>query len=194
MRREANQVFTHENVCFPSVFVQGSGNIIEGPIVPHKMITTSVRGHLASIDFPPSYGWNKCDPIALFDAPIEVTYRDDMIPLERMLRQLASRCDVLILWLDCDREGEAIGDEVRDVCLMSNPRLDVFRARFSTVLAPDIQRALKSLGRLNEAFVEAVKARSQLDLRVGAAFTRFQTLRLRRKFDSFSEQGIVSYG
>jgi DNA topoisomerase-3 len=158
------------------------------------MITTSVRGHLATYDFPPNFGWSKCDPVALFDAPIESSYRGDLEPLERMLRQLASRCQVVILWLDCDREGEAIGDEVRDVCLKGNPRLNIYRARFSTVLAQEIQRALKSLGVLNENFVAAVQTRSELDLRVGAAFTRFQTLRLQRKFDGFSEQGVVSYG
>ena len=158
------------------------------------MITTSVRGHLASQDFPSNYGWSKCDPKVLFDAPIETSYRDDMIGLERQLRSLSQQCTVLILWLDCDREGEAIGDEVREVCLSANPRLAVYRARFSTVMAQEIQRALKSLDRLNENFVAAVQARSELDLRVGAAFTRFQTLRLQRYFDGFSDQGVVSYG
>ena len=227
-RREANEIFTHENVCFPSVFNQGNGNQVNGPgtlrrmnrlffrvvifiltgtysqvflliigptVVPHKMITTSVRGHLASQDFPRSFGWSKCDPVALLhDAPIETSYRDDMIPLEQSLRRLARNANVLILWLDCDREGEAIGDEVRTVCLQANPRIAVFRARFSTVLPQEIQRALKTLGRVNEFYVQAVQARSELDLRVGAAFTRFQTLRLQRKFDGFSEQGVVSYG
>jgi len=32
---------------------------------------TSVAGHVMNEDFPEAYGWNKCDPIALFDAPIE---------------------------------------------------------------------------------------------------------------------------
>lgn len=194
MQRDTHQVFTHDNVCFPSVFSQGNGLNSNAPAVPHKMITTSVRGHLASQDFPPTYGWSKCDPIALFEAPIETTYKDDIVPLEQMLRRLASRCNVLILWLDCDREGEAIGDEVRAACLASNPRLQVYRARFSTVLPAEIKRALRTLGRLNENQVQAVQARSEIDLRVGAAFTRFQTLRLQRKFDGFSEQGVVSYG
>ena len=101
-----------------------------------------------------------------------------------MLEQLARTCQVLILWLDCDQEGEAIGDEVREVCLESNPRLQVYRARFSSVLAPEIHKALKTLGLL-EAFVDAVKAGSQIELRVGAAFTRFQTLRLQRRFEGF---------
>lgn len=158
------------------------------------MITTSVRGHLASQDFPAEYGWTKCDPLALFEAPIHTHYKTDLQPLERMLSTLSQSCQVLILWLDCDREGEAIGDEVRKVCWSGNPRLAVFRAKFSTVLEAEIRRALQSLGRLNENFVQAVQARSELDLRVGAAFTRFQTLRLQRKFEGFSSEGVVSYG
>jgi DNA topoisomerase-3 len=52
------------------------------------------------------------------------------------------------------------------------------------------------LGRVNENFVQAVQARSEHDLRVGAAFTRFQTLRLQKNFDEFANgsQGVVSYG
>jgi DNA topoisomerase III len=157
------------------------------------MITTSVRGHLATQDFAQDqYGWSACDPIVLFEAPITTSYRDDMVPLERLLKQLSRQATALILWLDCDREGEAIGKEVQDVCCGSNPRLQVFRARFSTVLRQEITNALHSLGRLNMHWVHAVETRSELDLRVGAAFTRFQTLRLQRKFQGI--ESVISYG
>mmetsp|Transcript_20457 Transcript_20457/g.30371 ORF Transcript_20457/g.30371 Transcript_20457/m.30371 type:complete len:969 (-) Transcript_20457:950-3856(-) len=192
MRRDVHQIFLHENVSFPPVFQQGRGEMRNGgPVEPHTMITTSVRGHLASQDFADGYGWNKCRHIELFDAPIETYYSPDMQPLEKMLRQQARRAHAVILWLDCDREGEAIAAEVQHVCLESNPRLRVYRAKFSTVLPQEIQRALRSLGTLNEDFVQAVKARTTLDLRVGAAFTRFQTVRLTRKFEI---EGVVSYG
>jgi DNA topoisomerase-3 len=195
MRRDpAAQIFESQNVVFPRIFAQGQGRTIQGPMESHTMITTSVRGHLASQDFGPEFGWTKCDPIALFDAPIETQYRDDMAGLARMLTSLAKNCQCVILWLDCDREGEAIADEVREVCLTANSRLKHFRARFSTVLAPEILRALKSLDSVNESFVQAVQARSQIDLRVGAAFTRFQTLRLQKKFAGFADKGVVSYG
>ena len=86
-----------------------------------------------------------------------------------------------------------IAHEVRKVCLESNLRLQVFRARFSTVLPGEIQKALRTLGRLNEHMVEAVQERMDLELRVEAAFTRFQTLRLQKKFDNVSS-GVTSYG
>jgi DNA topoisomerase-3 len=210
MRRDAAQIFTHDNVKFPHVSTQGQQgprhannnnnnnqrrNNNPGPAAPHTMITTSVRGHLASIDFGPEYGWSRCDPISLFEAPLETQYKDDMQPLYNMLLRLAKNAQAVILWLDCDREGEAIADEVKTVLIESNPRLQqhIYRARFSTVMDGEIIRALNTLDRLNDSFVQAVQARSQLDLRVGAAFTRFQTLRLQKKFQ-LSTNSVVSYG
>lgn len=195
MRREAAQIFTHNNVRFPDIFTQAQQGRAVGPSAPHTMITTSVRGHLATTDFPEQYGWKSVDPIELFTAPLETIYKDDMKPLQTMLTRLSKNVHAVILWLDCDREGEAIADEVMQVCLESNPRLQpyVYRAKFSTVLDAEIRRALQTLGRLNDWFVQAVQARSQCDLRVGAAFTRFQTLRLQRKFQ-LSSGSVVSYG
>jgi len=209
-RHAAAQIFKHENVLFPFIYEQaqsenGIHNIRNrynrrnnnANATGHTMITTSVRGHLASQDFSTDYGWSSCAPIVLFEAPIRTFYRSDMEPLEQMLRHHSSQVDALILWLDCDREGEAIADEVREVCNRANPNLNqntIFRATFSTVMKQEIERALFSLGRVNEYFVQAVRARSELDLRVGAAFTRFQTLRLQKKFDGFQNGGVVSYG
>lgn len=37
-----------------------------------QMTITSVRGHLNEIDFPERYRkWHTCDPVSLFDAPVE---------------------------------------------------------------------------------------------------------------------------
>ena len=51
-------------------------------------------------------------PIDLFTAPIEKTIREDLKPVWETLQREARGCQMLILWLDCDREGEAICFEV----------------------------------------------------------------------------------
>jgi DNA topoisomerase-3 len=48
----------------------------------------------------------------------------------------------LILWLDCDREGENIAFEVLNVCRLANPRIEVFRAHFSAVTKVDIAKVM----------------------------------------------------
>lgn len=53
--------------------------------------------------------------------------------MERNLAQQARRCQQVMIWTDCDREGENIGAEVASVCLKANPRIQVTRARFSSV-------------------------------------------------------------
>ena len=194
---QAAQVFTIDNVRFPSVMSANSN-----AEVPHRMVVTSVRGHLSNIDFAGNFrSWGGCSPAQLFSAPLEVYVDDDKRPLENTLKGLARQCGALILWLDCDREGEHIAYEVQQVCEKGNSRLSlnsngfslVYRAKFSTVLPNEIQRALRTLGRLDMRMVDAVAARMELDLRVGSAFTRFQTYRLQQRFDGFNDK-VISYG
>ena len=100
---------------------------------------------------------------------------------------------MLIIWTDCDREGEHIGSEIVEICRGSNPRLDVYRARYSAVTQSELRRSMSNLQRLDMKQVAAVEARCELDLRSGAIFTRFQTLRLREEFPSISKE-VISYG
>jgi DNA topoisomerase-3 len=51
---------------------------------------------------------------------------------------------------------------------------------------------MNNLGTLNRALVEAVEVRMELDLRIGAAFTRMLTKRL-KSFQELSEK-VISYG
>lgn len=103
--------------------------------------------------------------------------------LQQQLQQLARQAQTLILWLDCDREGENIGFEVMRVCQTANARLAVRRARFSALIPRELHSALANLVAPNERDADAVDARQEIDLRVGASFTRFQTMLLRDKFD-----------
>ena len=53
------------------------------------------------------------------------------------------------MWLDCDREGEHIAYEVLDVVKQHRPRIRPFRARFSSLIETDIERAIGHLGQLD---------------------------------------------
>lgn len=101
----------------------------------------------------------------------------------------------LVLWLDCDREGENIAFEVKSVCERASRRLRVFRAKFSALIPRDIVFAAQHLGVPNEQLSLACDARSEIDLRIGAAFTRFQTMRVQSRFPGLKkDKGVISYG
>lgn len=71
--------------------------------------------------------------------------------------------------------------QVIQVCQAVNRNLCIFRARFSALIPRELQRALQQLVQPNAADSAAVDARQEIDLRIGASFTRFQTLLLQVK-------------
>ena len=109
------------------------------------------------------------------------------------LRDVATKCDGIILFLDCDREGEAICFEVLSVVKsqLKAPR-KIYRAKFSAVTRSDIVKAFGSLGAPDKMQADAVAARQELDLKVGVAFTRFQTAHFLGKYAL--DARCVSYG
>jgi DNA topoisomerase-3 len=68
-----------------------------------------------------------------------------MVGIKDSLINEARKAKTLILWLDCDREGENISYEVIQVCKIGNPRLNIYRARFSSVTVAEIKRAAERL-------------------------------------------------
>lgn len=84
---------------------------------------------------------------------------------------------------------------MKSVCERGNRRLRVFRARFSALIPNDIVHAVQHLSTPDERLSMACDARSEIDLRIGAAFTRFQTMRIQSKFPGVSkEKSVISYG
>ncbi|CAI5716940.1 unnamed protein product [Peronospora destructor] len=163
-----------------------------------QMVVTSVTGHIMELDFDESVrSWYSCDPVELFTAPVTKRIRSDETQkkIEKTLLKEAKHSQWLVLWLDCDREGENIAYEVKNICEKSNRQICVFRARFSALIPRDIIHAVQNLSEPNEKLSLAVDARSEIDLRIGAAFTRFQTMRIQSKFPTLKrEKSCISYG
>ncbi|GFP92823.1 DNA topoisomerase 3-alpha [Phtheirospermum japonicum] len=133
----------------------------------YQMSVTSVTGHLMELDFDDRYRkWHSCDPADLYHAPVKKYVPQDKSDIEKTLGEEARKCQWLILWLDCDREGENI--------------------------------AYEHLGQPKQSSADAVDARQEIDLRIGAAFTRFQTMFLRDAFvldfTTDSQNVVLSYG
>ncbi|XP_074027448.1 topoisomerase 3-alpha isoform X2 [Leptinotarsa decemlineata] len=192
-----------------SILSRGNSNRREGFSVYNKiyeftahvlgeeatMIMTSVSGHLLNYEFTVNHkSWQGCNPVELFDAPVVKTCHADFQNIKRTLEREIRSCQGLIIWTDCDREGENIGFEIIKVCSDVKPNLRIYRAKFSEITAASVFRALNTLGQPNRNISDAVDVRQELDLRTGAAFTRLQTLRLQKVFPQKLADKLISYG
>ncbi|KAJ3011123.1 DNA topoisomerase [Thoreauomyces humboldtii] len=159
------------------------------------VVMSAVMGHLMESDFTPEYkNWKSIPCVHLFDARIVHAVKKDLRGVEDNLINEARKADMLVIWTDCDLEGEAIGSEVASVCRGANPRIRVKRARFSVIQKRELTESWHRLGELDMRQAAAVEARSEMDLRIGAVFTRFQTLMLRAEVPEIGDKKIVSYG
>ena len=79
-----------------------------------------------------------------------------------VVKNIEAQCkgiDTLVLWLDCDREGEAIAFDVIDVCLQQNQNLKILRAHFSALTKSEIEFAMNNLKKPNKCLSDAVRVR-----------------------------------
>ena len=172
----------------------------EGKAVVFRI--TAVVGHVYSIDFDDAFqSWDRTEPADLFfTATTRKKSANPKARVERHLKTEAKGASGLVLWLDCDREGENICFEVLDLVshLLPDARTSpfsrpVFRAHFSAVTRAEVTRAMASLGEPNRNEALAVDARQELDLRVGVAFTRFLTKFMTARYADLNTS-VVSYG
>lgn len=161
-------------------------------------IMTSVCGHVMGLDFIGKYNnWDSVDPVELFSAPTEKKEATPKLRMPGFLAQEAKGSDYLVLWLDCDKEGENICFEVIHAVQSSmkyqdNPEY-IYRARFSAITEKEIKGAMAHLVRPNENEARSVDARQELDLRIGCAFTRYQTKFFQGKYGDL-DASLISYG
>ncbi|KAF4532850.1 hypothetical protein B566_EDAN001453 [Ephemera danica] len=145
-----------------------------------RFLMTSVCGHVMTLDFISKYNnWDRVDPAELFSCPTEKKEAVPKLKMPALLGKEAKGCDYLILWLDCDKEGENICFEVMSAV--------------SDSMRKDIKAAMNSLGKPNENEARSVDARQELDLRIGCAFTRFQTRFFQGKYGDL-DASLISYG
>jgi DNA topoisomerase III len=170
-----------------------------------NVYVTSVKGHIYSKDFPTEFrneAWNKSDPKRVFDmetinlerAPMINKYKKTKkeIPVSDALTILATDIDILVLWLDCDSEGENICFEVINVVKDYMKTNIILRANFSSLAAADIQRAYQmvqsKLSKPNIDLSLSVNARKIIDLKVGVSMTRLLTNSVNKR------NCMISYG
>jgi DNA topoisomerase III len=160
---------------------------------------TSVAGHVFNVDFPDKYqSWDSVDPAELFHAPI--ARKPCKGSVVKHLQDEARNVDFIVLWLDCDREGENICFEVLDCCMHvmksggGNSSFDrVYRAYFSAISESDIKKAYNALGKPDKNQSMSVEARQELDLKIGVSFSRFQTRYFQGRYGNL-DSAVLSYG
>ena len=178
---------------------------------PCQVTMTALLGHLMEHDFGKEYShWNQVNIASLFEANIHKYVKEDMKSVADNLKTQGRQSQILVIWTDNDREGENIGilslflylnlmrlikgSEVVEIVKKANSNIIVKRARFSVIQDREIKQAWNHLQELDYFQVDAVDARSELDLRIGAAFTRFQTLQLKNKFHELQQVKVLSFG
>lgn len=165
---------------------------------PVKFKMTSVCGHVMTLDFHHKFNnWDAVNPQELFTAATLKKEANEKLQMPRFLQQEGKGVDYIVLWLDCDKEGENICFEVLDcvrpVMNKKSGNKNVFRAKFSAITETDICSAMHRLSEPNRNEARSVDARQELDLRIGCAFTRFQTKYFQGKYGDL-DSGLISYG
>ena len=105
------------------------------------------------------------------------------------LRRYGKNIDTLVLFLDDDVEGDSIGQDVCDIVQAKRERkIDILRAHFSSLTEVEMRHAIANLEEPRKFSRDAIKLYQEIDLRLGTAFTRLQTIVLR---DCFKHQSQI---
>ena len=144
-----------------------------------EWLVMGLSGHIMNYDFPEQYNkWNEVNPGVLLGVdPEKFVTRPDYAAA---VKNLAKRADKIILACDYDREGENIGFEAKTLS-EEVTNVPVARARFSALSPKEVKKAFENLMDPDYNMAMAAEARQILDLKMGAAFTRFVTLSVREK-------------
>lgn len=158
---------------------------------------TAVAGHILEKDLPKGYGWNDVRNVDLLSCPLIDRFSSkDSEKIASNIKDLAKEADILMIWTDCDREGEYIGYEIMVQAQTGNGRFNLdttYRAKFSHLERNHIYAAACNPIRLDKNAIQAVSTRIEIDLRSGFCFTRLLTTSLKSYLQN-DDKSLVSYG
>ena len=140
---------------------------------------SGLAGHIMNYDFPAEYNsWTGVSPGTLLDiAPIKLVTKENFaFAIEKLVKE----AEMIILACDYDREGENIGFEAKEIAERVSTAV-IKRARYSTFSRNEIENAFDNPGDPDANLAMAAETRQILDLKMGAAFTRYVTLSVREK-------------
>ncbi len=122
-----------------------------------KLRVTSVLGHIMGLKYPDHCkNWSQTDMQSLYEIPLEKVPTETSTKVVENLVQYSRDVDDLVIWTDCDREGEAIGFDIIDLCRKRKPGIKIHRAHFSALTKQDIERAANNLLPPNRNLADAV--------------------------------------
>lgn len=151
-------------------------------------LVIGLSGHVIQVNFPEEYkSWTK---VSLSDlAKAEVSYIDYKKNIINAVRKLAKEASEVVISVDNDSEGEAIGFEAIDIIKRINPRMPFMRALFSAITKEDIIASFDKLVSPNKSLADSANTRREIDLIWGAVLTRFISLAAKRYGDNFLSVG-----
>ena len=155
---------------------------------------TSVLGHVMSYKYPDAYrSWTDTEYSDMYRVKLEKVVIPTSENVVKSIQSLVKDADSVILWLDWDREGEAIAADIQDIWRKEKENLQILRAHFSAVSKVEIEKAMKHLTKVNDRLADWVNARQEIDLKLGASFTRFQTINFKNIL-GVDDGKVISYG
>lgn len=89
-----------------------------------RLRVTSVLGHVMGLKYPDHCkNWQQTDMESLYEIALEKVPIETSKNVVTNLQQYSRDIQHLVIWTDCDREGEAIGYDIIDLCRHRNPRI-----------------------------------------------------------------------
>ena len=133
-----------------------------------------LRGHIVALDYPKEFNdWHGTDISELINVEPIKTVDPSSHRIMGALKKLAVDADEIIIATDYDREGELIGVESLDELAWKKK---VTRAKFSALTRSEILNAFEELDQVDFKLASAAETRQIIDLKWGAALTRFLSI------------------